>query len=87
MKVLHISTSDHSGAANAAIKIHNSLLSNGVDSYILFLSKTKSDVKNSCYFEKKHIDDSHTTPVLLLKNYLKERFFRYHLKQKIAHIT
>ena len=87
MRVLHISTNDNGGAANAAIRIHNALLNDGIDSSILFLVKSKSNIKNSFYFEKKYFDDNLTAPALTLKNYLSERFFKYHTKQKIAHLN
>jgi glycosyltransferase involved in cell wall biosynthesis len=87
MKVLHISTHDNGGAANAAIRIHNSLLKNGVESSILFLGKSKSNIKNSFYFEKKYVDDNLTVPALTLKNYFKERFFNYYTKQKQAYLN
>ena len=87
MKVLHVSTNDKGGAANASIRIHNALLNNGIDSTILFLDKSKSNIRNSFYFEKKYFDDNLTSPTLTLKNYLRERFFKYHTKQKIAHLN
>lgn len=43
MKITHISTLDHFGAGNAALKIHTALLEQGVDSRMLVANKT-SDV-------------------------------------------
>ncbi len=42
MKVLHISTSDRGGAANAAIRLHQALLKEGIDSKFLVLKKFKN---------------------------------------------
>ena len=42
IKVLHINTFDHGGAATACIRIHLCLLKKGIDSKILFLKKTKN---------------------------------------------
>lgn len=41
MKVLHINTLDVGGAANACLRIHQSLLDKGIDSKVLLLRKTK----------------------------------------------
>ena len=38
MKILHINTSDHGGAANACIRLHKGLRKQGVSSKILFLN-------------------------------------------------
>lgn len=46
MKVLHITSSDQNGAGLAAIRIHSSLLSNGIDSKVLCATKksTRNEV-------------------------------------------
>ncbi len=52
MKILHVNTIDTGGAAIAAIRLHELLLQNGVESKILFLWKSgKVQVKESYYFE------------------------------------
>ena len=52
MKILHINTIDTGGAAIAAIRLHELLLQNGVESKILFLWRSgKVSVKESFYFE------------------------------------
>jgi glycosyltransferase involved in cell wall biosynthesis len=53
LKILHINTFEFGGAATAAIRLHNSLLQNGIDSRILFLSKPKKSIKNSYGFIEK----------------------------------
>lgn len=46
MKVLHVSTYDFGGAANSCIRLHLSLLENGVDSYVVH-KKKKHQLVNS----------------------------------------
>lgn len=50
LKILHINTYDQGGAAIAAIRLHKALLSEGVDSSILFLERTKRNIPNSYYY-------------------------------------
>lgn len=45
MKVLHIAAWDHGGAGNAAYRLHESLLEQGVDSEFLCYAKKKNDSK------------------------------------------
>lgn len=52
MKVLHISTYDRGGAANAAIRLHLGLLEEGVDSKLLTLFKTKNNIPHSYQFSQ-----------------------------------
>jgi glycosyltransferase involved in cell wall biosynthesis len=47
IKILHISTYDHGGAAIAAIRLHKALLEQDISSSILFLNKTKESLPNS----------------------------------------
>lgn len=53
MKILHINTYDTGGAAIGAIRIHNTLLSEGIDSNMLFYRSTKN-IKNSQYVKTTH---------------------------------
>jgi glycosyltransferase involved in cell wall biosynthesis len=46
MKVLHINTFDTGGAAIACIRLHLALLESGVDSHLLTLYKSRSDIPN-----------------------------------------
>ena len=44
MKILHISFSDYiGGASRAALRIHNCLLKNGIDSNLLVIKKSKKN--------------------------------------------
>lgn len=54
MKILHINTYDTGGAANACLRIHQSLLQKGVDSKVLVLYKSKNipEVYEFNYWEK-----------------------------------
>ena len=86
MRVLHISTNDNGGAANAAIRVHESVLAQGVDSSILFLNRSRyfgpfSHVFNSIINNHKLIAPD--KPSLTLKNYLRERFFSYYSKKEL----
>lgn len=51
MKILHLNTYDQGGAAIAAIRLHNALLKQSIDSSMLFLYKTYNYVSNSYGFE------------------------------------
>lgn len=50
MKILHINTFDQGGAAIAAIRLHKALLTNGIDSSILFLKRRDNSIPNSIQF-------------------------------------
>lgn len=52
MKVLHISTSDSGGAGLCCIRLHKSLISNGIDSKVLVLNKEYDDPKVYKYVKK-----------------------------------
>jgi len=43
IKIVHVSTHDHGGAGIAALRLHQGLIANGVDSSMLVLSKRSSD--------------------------------------------
>ena len=47
MNVLHVSTMDNRGAGGACVRTHLNLLSQGVDSNLLVLAKTRNDIPNS----------------------------------------
>lgn len=53
MKIVHINTNDKGGAATACIRIHLALLDHGVDSKILFLNRTKTNIPETYQFRKK----------------------------------
>lgn len=50
--MLHINTTDQGGAAKACIRIHLSLVSQGIDSYLLTKTKTRNDIPNHHCFNK-----------------------------------
>lgn len=54
MNILHINTYDRGGAANAAIRLHQALLKEGVNSKFLCLHKTKSDIPELFSFERSY---------------------------------
>lgn len=45
MRILHISTSDNSGAGLCCLRIHKSMLENGIESKMVVLVKTRDDVQ------------------------------------------
>ncbi|MDP5169387.1 MAG: glycosyltransferase [Bacteroidia bacterium] len=47
MRILHVSTLDWGGAANAAVRLHKGLLKQGVDSRFLSLRKNNPDIPQS----------------------------------------
>ncbi|MEQ9443823.1 MAG: glycosyltransferase [Cyclobacteriaceae bacterium] len=52
MKVLHISTRDRGGAAQAGIRLHKALLEQGVDSSFLFIKPSTKSIPNSTYVQR-----------------------------------
>ena len=61
MKILHISTSDRGGAGIAAVRLHEALLSDGVDSKLLTLIKHETDIKEHYVY---HATDVTCFPLL-----------------------
>lgn len=53
MKILHINTRDYGGAAIAAIRLHKALLDEGVDSSMLFLEQSETDIPAAFGFRGK----------------------------------
>lgn len=47
MKILHLNTFDHGGAAIAAIRLHKALLAQGIDSSMIFLNKTNNNIPST----------------------------------------
>lgn len=72
MKILHINTFDHGGAATAAIRLHKALLSQGIQSTMLSLYKTNNSVPNSYPY----VNPSKKYPGFIWRQY-------YRLKNKL----
>ena len=53
MKILQVSMSDSGGAGIAAVRLHQALLNQGVDSKLLTLKKTRGDIPGHYVFDKK----------------------------------
>jgi glycosyltransferase involved in cell wall biosynthesis len=81
MKILHISTYDTGGAGLAAIRFHEALLKQNIQSSILFLHREKYINKYSYQYELKKHRSQIIVPALTLKNYLLERFFSFYSKK------
>lgn len=88
MKVLHINTASTGGAAIAAIRIHEALLENNIDSNLLTLYPSKKNIKNHFVFKGKSLKKSVEYPVLTLKNWIIEKFSkRYQLQKALENET
>ncbi len=55
MKILHISTLDHGGAAKACLRLHKGLLDQGIDSSILFREQTDKTIPYTYLYKKKEV--------------------------------
>lgn len=83
MKVLHINTSTSGGAAIAAIRLHKGLFEKGVDSHILTLNNTQTFIPNHYVFNGNIKNEKPSYPLLTLRNWLKEKFYKeYENKNK-----
>lgn len=71
MKVLHVNTYDTGGAAIAAIRLHVSLLDEGVDSTLITLFKTRNDIPNHVHFPQKEMS---IPPVRFWKRIINQLF-------------
>lgn len=67
MKILHVNTYDYGGAAIAAIRLHKALLSEGIDSSMLFLYKSNSSIPNTYAYEIKRKKE----PVFIVRQLLR----------------
>ncbi len=76
MKILHISTQKKGGAANAAIRIHELLIRNGISSTFLSLEQSDLFVSNHVLYDGVYNTDDLVYPELTLKNLIKEKFFK-----------
>ncbi|MBK5721755.1 glycosyltransferase [Dysgonomonas sp. Marseille-P4677] len=71
MKILHVNTYDTGGAAGACMRIHQSLLSKGIDSKVLVLYKTK-EIPNVYSFN--YYNDSQNKIIYYIKRRIFEKF-------------
>jgi glycosyltransferase involved in cell wall biosynthesis len=67
MKILHINSYDYGGAAIAAIRLHKALLGKGVDSSILFYTKTNNSVPNSYAY----VNNSKIRPAFIKRQWIR----------------
>ena len=77
-KILHISTSNSGGAGKAALRLHQALLNNGIDSSFLALNNKLQKLEQFCVFDgkvEKQIKPPEY-PLLTLKNYFRERLLK-----------
>ena len=81
MKILHINTAISGGAATAAIRIHQGMVNQGLDSHFLSLSHAATYIPNHHVYVGPVKTNKPDYPVLSLKNWIKERFFRSYEKK------
>ncbi len=80
MKILHINTATTGGAATAALRIHQGMVNQGLDSHFLSLSNTSSSISNHHVYSGPVKKTKPDYPILSLKNWIKERFFKSYEK-------
>ena len=79
MKILHINTLDFGGAAIAAIRIHNAMLSAGIESSFLSLKKTIPNITNHVILPD-YLNKMAMNQTVSLTNYLKIKFNKDYTK-------
>ena len=82
MKVLHISTLTEGGAANAAIRLHESMHKYGVDSVFLSLKSSNKHIANHFVYQGTYKKNVLDYPLLTFKNLVKEKVLKKYKKQK-----
>jgi glycosyltransferase involved in cell wall biosynthesis len=82
LKILHISTHKEGGAANAAIRLHESMLKYGLDSVFLTLKSSNKKISNHFLYDGTYQKKVFDYPLLTLKNLVKEKVFKKFKKQK-----
>ena len=76
MTILHINTATSGGAATAALRIHQGLVNQGIDSHFLSLSQTDKFIPNHRVYNGPTKKIKPDYPVLSFKNWLKEKLFK-----------
>ena len=82
MKILHISTHKEGGAANAAIRLHESMLKYGLDSVFLTLKSSNKMISNHYLYDGTYQKKELDYPLLTFKNLVIEKVFKKFKKQK-----
>lgn len=80
MKILHINTATTGGAATAALRIHQGLFNQGVDSHFLSLTPSTKYIPNHHVYNGSFKQTKPAYPILTLKNWLEEKFFKSYSK-------
>ena len=80
MKILHINTATTGGAATAALRIHQGMVNQGLDSHFLSLSLASSLIFNHHVYSGPVKKTKPDYPMLSLKNWIKERFLKSYEK-------
>ena len=80
MKILHINTAITGGAATAALRIHQGMVNQGLDSHFLSLSHATLLIPNHHVYSGPVKKTKPDYPILSLKNWIKERFLKSYEK-------
>ncbi len=75
IKILHINTATTGGAAIAALRIHQGLVNQGIDSHFLSFSHASSFIPNHHVYAGPIKTHKPVYPILSFKNWLKEKLF------------
>jgi glycosyltransferase involved in cell wall biosynthesis len=81
MNILHISTNSNGGAANAAFRLHESLIKSGFKSSFLTLENSNRKITNHFQYDGKINKLQNFEPSLTLKNWFLEKFLRFFSKK------
>ena len=81
MKILHINTSTKGGAATAAIRIHQGMVNQGIDSHFLSLSHASCFIPNHHVYNGPVKKNKPDYPTLTIKNWVKEKIYHSYQKQ------
>ena len=82
MKILHISTNTIGGAANSAIRIHETLIKYGLNSFFLALEISDRKINNLLPYDGIIKKNQHEFPALTLKNWCFEKFSKKFSKEQ-----
>ncbi len=82
MKILHISATSNGGAANSAIRLHETLLKSGMNSFFLTLENSDKKINNLLHFDGSVKKYKFDLPPLTLYNWFLEKFSKKFSKEQ-----
>ena len=81
MKILHINTATTGGAATAALRIHQGMVNQGLDSHFMTLSHASVFIPNHHVYSGSVKKTKPDYPILTIKNWVKEKIYRIYQKK------